>query len=185
MFVKVLKGGQGNLEDGDYVPAPYGISHKDINASEMAKLSLLDFDRLWRLLDWLGGDSFQEVIRRIVGLKVREKPDYYLRWASEVGCVVAGRGAIEAGALSGYLDKDTDWWSAIAHLRPSWQIELSRITWEQALQLVDRPSDSIITRPNGRKRPRRREKMLRQRRLSWAKIAERFDPAQCECSDIP
>lgn len=140
---------------------------------------LLDYDALYPLVDYMGCDSLIKAIEREVLLQVLERPVYYLEWASDTGCMVAARAAIKAGAMDNLQKNGTDWWTAIANLQSSWQIELSRLRWEQGRQLVNRPDDWTNLGANGRRLPRRQEIMLRDRRLTRAQMAERFEPIPC------
>jgi hypothetical protein len=71
------------------------------------------------------------------------------------------------------------WWKVVRGLRPTWQLELTKLYWEDGFQLVDREEE----RPrmsSGRAYPRLREVIMRQTRRTYAQIADDFDPPPCK-----
>jgi hypothetical protein len=68
------------------------------------------------------------------------------------------------------------WWTFIEGLRPSWQVELTKLFWDSNQQLVDRPHDTPRRTITGRKRPRTRECVLIRTGRTFKEIAEAFNP---------
>jgi hypothetical protein len=122
-----------------------------------------------------------------MGVKVRQCLGVYydsltgielLVAASKVNSVPVARVAIikmgkewEWGNKASY----NDWWTRIGDIRPSWQIELTKLVWEFQNELVN-PEQERGRRSNGRRLPRTRETIMVQRNMSSAAIAAAFDP---------
>jgi hypothetical protein len=68
------------------------------------------------------------------------------------------------------------WWPSLQGIRPSWQIELTRLIWITRQQLVDRPEEVPKYTSSGRRRSRTRESIMSQTRRSFQEIADDFNP---------
>lgn len=68
------------------------------------------------------------------------------------------------------------WWTFIEGLRPSWQLELTKLFWDNDRQLVDRPLETPKRTITGRRRPRTRECVLIRTSRTFKEIAEAFNP---------
>jgi hypothetical protein len=98
--------------------------------------------------------------------------------ASKVNSVTVARVAIiKMGKAWEWGNKASyhDWWTRIGDIRPSWQIELTKLVWEFQDELVN-PEQERGRRSNGRRLPRTRETIMVQRNMSPAAIAAAFDP---------
>lgn len=67
------------------------------------------------------------------------------------------------------------WWKRLEGIRPSWQIELTKLFWEFQNELVN-PYKERGRYSNGRRRPRSRETIMVQSDMSPEAIAAAFDP---------
>jgi len=71
----------------------------------------------------------------------------------------------------------SEWWTLIRHLRSDWQIELTKLVWENQHELVNRPDQPRRVHPNGRYAARKRETIMVQRKIPWDEVAAYFNPA--------
>jgi hypothetical protein len=125
-----------------------------------------------------------EAISARVKLSIK---DYYARnpgsklltKASKTNSLMAARIAIaKLDTDQVFLDKSIyrNWWTLIKDLRPSWQVELTRLVWKNQYELVNRPDQPRATHPSGRRVAREREIIMVQTTSSWATIAAAFNP---------
>jgi hypothetical protein len=113
---------------------------------------------------------------------IKNSPLQHLNRSSDANNVEQARLAItELGNYHNWqltgMGLDSAWWTAIANLRPTWQLALSKLFWKEGFQLVDREEDEARPRaPNGRAYPRIREVVMQQTRRTYAQIAADFNP---------
>jgi hypothetical protein len=69
-----------------------------------------------------------------------------------------------------------EWWTLMSHLRPAWQIELTKLVWEFQSTLVDRRHQERNTRPHDRGETMTREAIMVQTGKTYEEIAAEFDP---------
>jgi hypothetical protein len=125
-----------------------------------------------------------EVISRSTNQKLsvyygRKTPLALLKEASENNLIEPARQAIrDIEWLAGFeLAKlYRQWWPSLQGIRPSWQIELTRLIWITRQQLVDRPEEVPEYTISGRRRSRTRESIMSQTRRSFQEIADDFNP---------
>jgi hypothetical protein len=70
----------------------------------------------------------------------------------------------------------TEWWTLMSNLRPTWQLELTKLVWVFQKEIVDRPLQERRTLPNGRKEARMREAIMVQSSESYEEVAAAFNP---------
>lgn len=71
----------------------------------------------------------------------------------------------------------SDWWTKIEKIRPSWQVELTKLIWEFQNELVN-PDRERGRYANGRRMPRSRETIMVQTTISHEAIAAAFNPGK-------
>jgi hypothetical protein len=135
--------------------------------------------------------TLQEVADRFdceaIGVDVKHYLDIYyssltalelLAVASKVESVPVARVAITKMAeYSEFRSRSTKhkWWTMIEDIRPSWQIELTKLFWEFQQELVN-PHLERGRRNNGSRLPRTRETIMVQTTMSHEEIAAAFNP---------
>jgi hypothetical protein len=106
-------------------------------------------------------------------------PIQLLRAASKANIVPVAKAAIARMGTSSRWGPERiyrDWWTFISGIRPTWQVELTKVFWETGDQLVERLYKAPEYQINGRKKPRTREGILIATRHSFAEIAAAFNP---------
>ena len=101
-----------------------------------------------------------------------------LRIANDIDSITVARAAIiKMGAEREWRTKSSyhTWWERVAGIRPSWQMELTRLTWEFQNELVNRREERRRY-SNGRRYPRSRETIMIQTTKSPEEIAAAFNP---------
>jgi hypothetical protein len=68
------------------------------------------------------------------------------------------------------------WWSMMEGIRPSWQIEITKLVWKNQHELVNRPGQPRQVLASGRYAARKRETIMVQATSSWKEIAAAFNP---------
>ena len=119
-------------------------------------------------------------VKRSLGIYYKSmSPSQLLMAASKANLVPIAKAAIVK--MEGCYDCQAeiiyrDWWTFVRGLRPSWQLELTKLFWETGHQLVERLYKAPEYRSNGKRKPRTREGILIGSRHSFAEIAAAFDP---------
>jgi len=101
-----------------------------------------------------------------------------LRIANDIDSITVARAAIiKMGAEREWRTKSSyhNWWERVASIRPSWQVELTRLTWTFQNELVNRREERRRY-SNGRRYPRSRETIMVQTTMSPEEIAAAFNP---------
>jgi hypothetical protein len=170
------------------VDGPKRVSRYINNLSLEAQASL------WTAADRFDCERIQNDIMTIFNYRATRYPSELLKYSSEINAVVPAKVAIahlSRRTTDGWQfsrkaywphSSANDWWSTISCLRPTWQLELTRLFWEGGRQLVDRPEEQRPRKRNGHATARIREQALHQTRKTYAQIADRFDPPPCNCS---
>jgi hypothetical protein len=70
----------------------------------------------------------------------------------------------------------SEWWTLMSSLRPTWQLELTKLVWVFQKEIVDRPLQERRTLLNGRKEARMREAIMVQSSESYEEVAAAFNP---------
>lgn len=166
------------VADTDFLTGQLDHSENSSFLAAMSQLSIKDKVELQELADRFDcvaisasvTSSLQEYYDNHTGLGL-------LAAASKANLVAVARVAIrklghDRGPHIEFLYRS--WWDLLKDLRPTWQIELTRLAWVNQYELVDRPNRPRTQ--SGKRKARTRETVMVQTTSSWAEIAAAFDP---------
>jgi hypothetical protein len=124
-------------------------------------------------------DSLQFYYDSLTGIKL-------LAAASKVESITVARVAIiKMGKDRKWENKASyhRWWKELEHIRPSWQIALTKVVWEFQNELVNSYQEPRRHK-NGRRFSRTRETIMVQTRMSPEAIAAAFDPPKVSITTV-
>ena len=157
------------LQSGETMFVPSAI-HQASLVDKITLQTLADRFDCEALGAWLR-DSLQIYYDSLTGIELLEA-------ASKIDSTMVARVAImKMGKDRQWKNKASyhRWWKELEHIRPSWQIALTKVVWEFQNELVNSYQEPRRHK-NGRRVSRTRETIMVQTRMSPEAIAAAFDP---------
>jgi hypothetical protein len=153
-------------------------------AAHIYALPLKDQVDLFAVADRFDCDRVQGDIMALIKYAAVTSPLDLLKRSSDANVVWPARLAIAeldntpewTPCRFGYKLSADEWWAAIDNLRATWQIALTKLFWEGAFELLERPGKPRRRRLNGKAYPRPREGIMQQSKRDYGDIAKEFNP---------